>query len=169
MSKKEPFSHLLSFFPEVELPITIGLDTHHTFDANNKPLDEPAIALIRILTESTDDDELTEWVPCFKLLVPDQITGIVFWKAGLQFYEYHLLSFTQKGNLKGRALIAGTHFDEDSVSNRIAFINEEAIIFIAEGEMAKEDDYDPQNSAAFTIEILPDGSIVESEQSQTFS
>ncbi len=155
------FADLLGFFPEVELPVTLTEDTIHLFDRHNQPL--PAILAEQFLADpaTSDEEDLTEYIPCFRLPEQDYFQGIVFWRAGLLEYGYFLAIYDKNGNLLTRRGIAGLEYDGDNVRRAVATIDAELNIHIVEG-VSKEDavPYDASASTHLVLEVLPDGSII---------
>ena len=49
------FEHFLEKFPEIDLPITLGEDTHHYFSQNNDPL--PALMVEQYLLPLEEEPE----------------------------------------------------------------------------------------------------------------
>ena len=156
------FDHFLEKFPEIDFPITLGEDTHHSFSQKNDPL--PALMINRyILPLEEGIDELTEFVPCFRIINTKNFHAIVYWRAGLMNYQYVLATFTQKGLLIDKHVIAGTFSDGRVLTQSVATIDEDWIISIASGQSLNESaDYDAATSTAYQLELLPDGKIVRS-------
>ena len=162
MSKIITFPDFISKFPPVTMPITLGEDTHHVFGVENDPLSDAHIdEFIRPLETEPIDDEFTEFIPCFGIADTEQFIALVWWKATLLNYEYILATFTLKGELISRQVIAGTKVIDGKVFRAVASINEEYEIAIAEGF---SDDgnmsFDPTTSKTRFMEILINGEIV---------
>jgi len=160
--KKIRFSHYLKYFPELELPITLGEETHHAFSQKNEPLPALAIQQFILPLEGEEEvDELTEYIPCFKIPKTDGFYAIVYWKAGLLNYQYMLVTYEPKGKLIDQRVIAGTFSDGESMTNSVATIEEDWMIYVVTGHSAKADEvYDAGHSTTIDLEILPDGSII---------
>lgn len=163
MSKKNAaikFEHFLERFPEIDLPVTLGEETHHHFSRKNKPL--PA-AMIRQFIAPLEDqiDELTEFISCFRIRKTSKFSAIVYWRASLMTYQYVLATFTDKGLLIDKKVIAGTFFDGHTLTQSVATIDEDWIISIASGQSERNDvNYNAATSTAYQLELLPDGKIV---------
>ncbi|MCK6693309.1 MAG: hypothetical protein L6Q97_14580 [Thermoanaerobaculia bacterium] len=156
------FADFLAKFPPVPMPVTLGEDTHHVFSTENEPLPDGMIVQFIHPTEQTvADDEFTEYVPCFALEDTERFLALVWWKASLLNYEYVLATFTPKGELIERRVIAQTQvLSTGRIRRSVATIDEDWVIFIAEGESADaEDHFDPTTSRTYDIEILADGTI----------
>ena len=151
----------LSFFPQVDLPITLGIDTHHIFSEKNKPLSESVIkeVLLPLFPEHTDIDE---YVPCFSIPPTDQYYAVVYWRAGLLQYEYYLLTFDREGNLITNRSIAGQKSNNQDILNRVATLEKDRTILIVQGTEQPSQQYDAGSSQKFHFEIQPDGSVIDS-------
>jgi len=163
MSKEPTLSHLLEYFPEVELPVTISEDSITTFDSVNEVLPKSLIEHYIIKWEASQDiDEYTEFVPCFRL--PDSSEdyhAIVYWKGGLLRYEYLLVTIDKrKETIITRKSIAGIISEDDKIKQSVAQIDEDLIIHIMAGVNNANDDYNPENSQAFNMEIMSTGDII---------
>lgn len=164
MSKAKPtVADLLVYFPEVELPVTISEDTINIFDSMNEVLPKELIEQYIIKWEVGQPiDEYTEFVPCFQL--PDRsedYTAFVYWKGGLLKYEYLLVTLDKKNErLITRKSIAGTIADDGKIKKSVAMIDEDLIIHIMAGESMEEEEYNPENSQAFTMEIMSTGDVI---------
>jgi hypothetical protein len=76
-------------------------------------------------------------------------------------YEYVLSTYTLKGEIISREVIARTAVQDDKVHRSVAMINEEYEITIAEGDSPDGDQYfDPTSSRTKFMEILVNGVIV---------
>jgi hypothetical protein len=156
-----PFAQFLAKFPEIELPVVLNDEAHLIFSAENDPLAEAMIAQYILPNEPEEADELTEFVPCFKLPKTEGFDAVVYWRAGLMNYQYVLVTFATKGELLDRRVIAGTFINGPTITQSVATINEENEIFVASGQSnAQDDTFDPASSTAYELELLPDGLIV---------
>ncbi len=157
---KFKISDFLQYFPEVDFPITLGSDTHHIFSRQNRPL--PQVAINEYLTKiEPGKDEFTEYVACFRLPSTDEYHGIVFWQASLMEYKYVLVTFDRKGNFIDKRVIAGTKSNGITLLKRVATLDEEGLILVAEGEgSANAQQYNAGESRTFHFEILQSGDIL---------
>lgn len=158
------FADFVAKFPPVTMPATLGEDTHHTFSTENLPLSDALIALyIQPAEGVVADDEFTEYLPCFSIADTEQFIALVWWKATLLNYEYVLATFTGKGHLIGRQIIAQTRVERDgSIYRSVATINEDYEILIAEGQSAGPTDvFDPTTSRTRHVEIMANGEIIQ--------
>ena len=105
-------------------------------------------------------DEFTEYIPCFAIEDTQQFIALVWWKATLLQYEYVLATFTAKGELIDRKVIALTTVENDNVFRSVAVINEEYEITIGEGVSGNGGVFfDPSTSKTRFMEILANGEI----------
>ena len=155
------FKHLLNKFPEIELPVTLNAETHHIFSRENDPLPEGLIREYLQIDTHGEYDDLTEFVACFRIPSPPAYTALVYWKAQLMEYSYWLMTFEPNGRPIGSKVIAGTKSNGTTILTRIATIDEEGIIHIAEGiNDANDRLYNAQNSQTYQLEITDTGDIL---------
>ncbi len=159
-TKKSDFEQFSELFPEVELPITLGEDTHLTFSRNNKPFN---MAAIKEFIEPLEDeifDDTTEAIPCFKLPGTKDFYALVYWKASLMNYQYSLVTFDKWGELIDKKTIAGTFSDGFQLTQSVATINEKWQIYVASGQSdADDENYEAASSSVQRMILLPDGQI----------
>ena len=108
------FEDFLSFFPEVELPITLSEEMVMTFSSSNKPFPPNAVDEW-ILAIEKDMDDLTEFVPCFKLANTKDFSALVYWKGSLMKYEFVLITFDSRQKFICRRSLASVIGDGDLV------------------------------------------------------
>ncbi len=155
------FGHLLDFFPEVDLPVVLTDENLVIFSKENKVLPLPIVDEFLAKHDHSEIDEFTEYIPCFKIPNTDQFYAIVYWKAQLLNYEYHLVTFDQKGNFITGKVIAGMISNGNTLIKTVATIDEDWIIHIVTGEdNAGSSNYDPESSKAYTMEIVSTGDII---------
>ncbi len=157
------FELFLQKFPPVAMPVLLGEDEHHTFSTENEPLPEALIAEFILPMETVVEDDFTEFVPCLRIEGTHGFAAIIYWKADLLRYEYVLATFNAKGERIARRTIAKTVVDEEGkITRSVAQIDEELIVFVAEGKSSADvDDFDPTTSKSWNYEILVNGEIIE--------
>ena len=160
-NNKINFSHFLDKFPEVELPATLGDETHLHFSRENDPLPKLMVEQFILPLEEMPADEFTEFIACFKIPDTHEFHAIVYWRAGLMSYQYKLVTYTKKGDLIDMRVIAGTFSDGNTLTKSIATIDEDWEIFIISGQAGtdRKKKYDASTSTAYKLELLPDGKI----------
>lgn len=157
------FGDFLNRFPTVELPVTLGEEAHHVFGTENLPLSGEMIDQFIAPLDGGEQDEFTEYVPCFSFVNEEQNIGLVWWKAELLNYQYILAVFTQKGEALDRQIISYTQVKENAIRRAVATIATDFSVIIAEG-LAESELYDPENTRTRVLEILPNGRIVSGDQ-----
>jgi len=168
MPDNEPKVSLNAFlekFPEVVPPITLTNDMQFTFSKNNDPLTQPMIRQYLEPLEGERSDEMTEFIPCFRIAQTHEFHAIVYFKASLLDYRYVLVTFTQTGIFVDKQTIAGTYSDGELLVESVASIEDDWEILIVSGKDQKSQNeiFDPTSSRAYRLEMLPDGKIVEME------
>ncbi len=157
------FAGCLAYVPSVELPVTLGEEAHHHFSQMNDPLPIRAIAQYRApLSQNPDDEDITEYVPCFQLPEAGDFRTIVYWKTGLLSYEYHLVTFTPVGDLIDHRVIAGSHYQNGVLTQSAATISEAHIIYIVSGQAKLQDgSYDAASSRMNHLRFSEKGHLEE--------
>lgn len=165
MSKKlsEKLESLLSFFPEIEPPITVSEEVILSFSAKNKPI--PQVLIDEYFARWEKMDEFTELVPCFSLKTHRDFFALVYWKGALMAYEFNLITIDPNGNSISKKVIAGTLSNGQTIKKSVATIDEDLCVYSMVGEaIATDKNYKPTHSKAFKFEILPDGQIDSSQE-----
>lgn len=157
--KNITLKEFLSFFPELELPITLTEESSLTFSMNNKTLPFEALATF-ILPQEDEHDDLTEYVPCFRLKDTPGIHAIVYWKAGVLNYEYKMLTLESDGKYIDHKVIAGTISNGESIIRTVSTIDEDWIIHSVVGEEKINTKTINTSSEAFNLELLATGEII---------
>ena len=162
MSKTDiSFDHFLECFPEVKLPMTLGEDSHHDFSRSNEPLNKLMIQQYILPLDDGPVDEYTEFIACLRIPETYEFHAIIYWKAGLMTYQYSLVTFTKKGLLIDKRVIAGTFSDGNMLTKSMATIDEDWIIYVVSGQASSSKSaYDASSSTAYKLELLPDGKII---------
>lgn len=159
-TQKISFEKYLEFFPMIELPIILS---DESFDEIRRINDDIPTALVhRFISEfDADLDEFTEYFPCFQIPTGDEFVGLVYWKAKLLQYEFHLITYTRNGEFIAGKVIAQTLTNGESIIRSVSTIDEDLVIHVASGEMnMKAASYDANQSKTHTLEILSTGDII---------
>ena len=152
------FGHFIDKFPVVDLPIILSEESIHDFSNENDPL---PLLMIQQYLSMPDDDEYTEYIPCFRFPNPTGIQAIVYWKAGLLDYQYILATFTTKGVPVDLKILSGLTVVDNKIIQSVASIDEDWIITVAAGQMDdKESVYDATTSRMTSMELMANGMIV---------
>ena len=161
MAKEIQLKDLLSFFPEVELPIEFTDELVIAADSVNKVLPASIIEEYIVKWEGGEQfDEFTEFVPILRIKEAEEFHALVYWKGGLMKYEYVLVTLDRLGIFITRRIIASTLSDGSTVKKSVSKIDQDMIIHIMAGENRVNEKYDPSRSQAFNMEILPSGDII---------
>lgn len=153
------FEHFVGLFPEIELPVTLGEDRVHDFSAHNAALPQRLIETYLVPAEA-DVDDLTEFVPCFRIAGTKDFYAIVYWRAGLMSYQYVLATFTKEGALIDRAVVAGTYSDGRRITRSYGRLDSDWTITIISGQTTgSSEDYDASSSRAVELDLQPNGTI----------
>ena len=161
MNKKAKinFKDFLKKFPPVEMPVTISDEVSSEFSKRNDPLSMPLIQQFILSYEEDEPDDMTEYVPCFRIKGTKKMDAVVYWKAGLMTYEFVLMTFSPKGDLIDRRVIAGTKVENEVVVKSVATIDEDYNIFVVGGVNKDGNEYDPSDSQSVSLQLLQTGKI----------
>ena len=159
------FHEFVAKFPIIPMPATLGEETHHVFSLENEqfPLDMIEQFILPTEEASLENEELVEYIPCFAIDQTEQFIALVWWKADLLAYEYVLATYTDKGQLISRKVIAFTKVIDGKINRAVATIDEDWVIFIAEGladASRNKEVFDPTSSRTYEYEIMANGEIV---------
>ena len=160
------FANFLNRFEEIELPISIGTETHLDFSSQNDPL--PVAMIDKFLIEThvmKELDEFTEVVPLMKIPNTGDFHAVIVWKAGLMQYEYWMMTFDKMERLIDKRNIAGTKVINNLLLHAVVSITEQWEIHVIQNGRAADDEnnYDPTKSLRYQFRILQDGYIQEEE------
>lgn len=157
------FSHFIDKFPEVTLPITLAEEAHHAFSQQNDPLQPQIIEQFILPLEGQPMDDFTEFVPCMRIPETHDFHAIIYWRAMLMSYQYTLATFNKKGELIDKQVIAGTFSHGDTLITSVATIEDDWMIYIVSGQSqaSGSKEFDPAQSTATRLALLPDGKITE--------
>ncbi len=157
---KKGFLDFVSKFPEIELPISLTEDTRHLFSMKNLPVPDLLLESFILPHEEEELDEFSEFMACFKIPGTGAFEALVFWRAGLLNYQYHLITFDKKGEFIDKRVIAGTYSDGETVTQSIATIQANMQIIVASGQNeASEELFDGSLSTTYLLELMLDGTI----------
>ena len=160
MIKKMSFDELLSFFPEIELPVTFNDEVVQLCSRENKPLPGAAYEILDMEWQETIDNDTTEIIPCLRLPKQDEFQGLVYWKGDVLKSEFILVTVDLKGKFITKKSIASTSFENEVLKKSIAMIDEDLIIHIMAGANVGEEQYDSSASQSFSMEIMTTGDIL---------
>lgn len=156
--KKITFKNFLECFPNIELPVTLDENTHHTFSQENRPLAPALIQHYIIPHLNTEVDEFTEFIPCFQIPSQPKFEAVVFWRAGLLDYNYIMNTYEKDGSFIKSYHIGGTKSDGQNIARLLCTIQPNLQIHMAAGQGdINQPDYSPTDTKVFKIELLDNG------------
>jgi hypothetical protein len=156
------FPDFLTKFPEIDLPVILSDETQRELVKINQPL---SVELVRrfIGREDGVDPEDTEYIPCFRIKDTFEIHAIVYWRARLGEYSYHMATYSKSGKMIDRRQIGWTRYDsKGEIHQAITTIDHDWIISVAEGKHRGRSLYNPKSSKIWQMELLVTGEIVYS-------
>ncbi len=163
-TSSKSFNNFLSYFPFVELPLTLMESDYHSYSIANDQL--PEALLYDFITRHLpiEIDEFTEFMPCFQFSYKPNMHHLVLWMAQLMHYSYYLINFNRQGKFIDLKEIAGFYTRDNMIFHKMARIDEAGNIFVIEGGVSdRSKDFDPASTRKWEIDIGDDGSIIEYE------
>ena len=143
----------------VDLPVTLSDETIEIFSKNNKVI--PLEGIIEFIGQWEEiEDDTTEFIPCFRLPDQDDFIGLIYWRGAIMQYDYFLVTLDKKGSLIARKSIASTRVENNVIKRSVSSIDNDLIIHIIAGASQEGYDYDPDQSQAFNMEVMPTGDIL---------
>ena len=172
--ENDNFTSFLTLFPEVELPLTISSEYFDIFSKYNKPIPEIDIHKFIIYDHSSEqslDEENNpseidvdlyeeEYIACLKLPDTKNFHALVYLKIGILKYEYILQTYDLDGNLLSKQLIASMTAKDNIIKELVAYIDEDLIILIMEGDKNINEKYNPEKSRTLSYEINDQGCVL---------
>lgn len=162
ISNTKLFTQYIKLFPEIPFPLTLHQDAHHDFSIQNQSIRQEYLNQYVHPFIEKQDDEFTEFIPCFVLREEKHFIAVVLWRAGLMEYEYFLITYNNAGDSIDHQVIAGMKSDGERVIIRIAMIDDDSSIHMVEGTADELQlfDYDPQKTRKYSFEFTHDGHII---------
>lgn len=173
--ENDNFKSFLTLFPEIELPLTISSEYLDIFSKYNKPI--PEIDIYKYIindksienkwveeNNSTDIDvDLfeEEYIACLKLPDTKKFHALVYLKIGILNYEYILQTYDLTGNKLSKQLIASMTAKDNIIKELVAFIDEDLIVLIMEGDKNINEKYNPEKSRPLSFEINDQGYVLK--------
>ncbi|MEP7320758.1 MAG: hypothetical protein ABI761_02525 [Saprospiraceae bacterium] len=162
------FQQFLALFPPVELPVSLTLDSHRTFEQVNDLVPFDLANQFILQEDELPEEEFTEYLPCFKL--PEdkkEYFSLVYWKAALMRYDFILATYTKTGIPISRQVIAGTASDGKTVSQKVATIQPDySIDVIASVQDVDVKNFDPAGTKELYYELMPNGFISQLNENE---
>lgn len=154
-------TNFVQLFPLLEPPITLTDESIFSFSKSNKLINvETANQFMTDFEPDYDEALDREYIPCLRLAISEEFHSLVYWRAAAMNYEYYLINVDKRGKLLSRRLIGGLVAKEDSFVRLAVAVDSNFIFYIA-AQHADDTDQTP-DSQTFSLEVLPDGSIVSS-------
>ncbi len=156
----QEFADFLSYFPKVDLPLTIQYGDLHDYTRSNDPLPDSLLQAFIFPHLPFEIDEFTEFLPCFQFSGMEKLHHVVYWSGRLMHYSFYLVNYNEQGQALSQSEIAGFFTKDERVLQKMAHINEDAEIYIVETNLSeKEDQIMTQDTRKWSLDILPDGQI----------
>ena len=157
------FTDFVDRFPEVELPVTLTAESHHTISKENQPLPEAFTQAFLHELDPRTAGEYAETIACFRLpnTEQDEYYALVYWVANLMDYKYVLATFSKTGELLDRSDIGGTTVQGDRLEQTAVTLEDDGFIYKVRGKAALDSDaLDKDGTEIENWELQSTGAIV---------
>jgi hypothetical protein len=153
------FQNFVENLPLVEVPFTVSDELKDEILKNTNIVSVKLIDEFITKYEPVDPDDMTEYIPCFRVNVSDEFITIVYWKAMLLKYVFVLANYSLKGEMIDKKVIAGTVVIDDEIEQIVGTVNEQHEIFVANGKAKDKAEYVADSTKISQFEILDNGRI----------
>lgn len=161
------FQQFIDYFPTVELPVTLTLDSHRDFEEVNDLLPAAMSAAFISSEEEMPGEEFTEYLPCFRLPGDQEFISLVYWKASLLRHDFIIATYTKSGIPISRQVIAGTSSDGKTIVKKVATLQPDGSIDVIASQQAADDvHFDPSQTHELNYELMPNGFIALLNENQ---
>lgn len=159
--KPPSFDQFLTHFPEIALPVTLAEGQQLAFSRQNDPLTPLMIERFISPAEAEERDELTEYVPCFRIPDTPHYLGLIYWRGSLLNYEFNLITYSTEGEIIDRKPIASTSVQQEQVVQSAVTIKEDRSLVVVEGLGDGEEalSYEASDSKVYQLFLEDDGRI----------
>lgn len=159
----------VQLFPLIEPPITMTDESIFALSKNNKLINlDVADQFMSTFEPDYEAGLEREYIPCVRLALSDEFHSLIYWRAAALNYEYYLINVDKRGKLLSRRLIGGLIAKDDTFVRLAVSVDANYIFYVAAqlidgpsdvGDSIHAETLDAQT---FSLEVLPDGSIVTS-------
>ena len=156
------YSQFLALFPNLEPPLTLTEDSIFAFSKHNKLISpETARQFFEQFESDYVDNDEVEYIPCFSLSLSGEFHTLIYWRASTLLYEYYLITINKQGQLIDRRLIGGLLSKNNGLLRMVTSIDINCIFYIVASLVNTSAD-EKSESQSYSLEILPDGTIISS-------
>lgn len=138
------FNQFVQEIPLAEIPLVLSGEFQKQLTSLVDPLPVPVIKDLMPWEEVPD--EMTEILVVARFEQEENFQAVLYWKAELLTYSFILVTYDYKGVAIDHQKIAGTRYDKDSVVESVAIIEDDWMIFAAEGDNQLSDQHSFQAS-----------------------
>ena len=153
-------AYLLDYFPKIELPLSLSEQSISLFSKENTPLPNLLVDYILEEWEQSENTGFEEIIPCCQLPPQEDFHTIIYLKMGLLSQEFILATLQIKTHeLINKKVIAGLVSNGRELIRSAATIEHDLMVHITVGTTQNDSTFDPLNTEAFYMEVLPGGNI----------
>lgn len=155
------FNQFVQQVPLAEIPLVLSGELQKQLTSLADPLPMPVIEDL-MPWEATLDD-MTEILVVARFEQEEGFQAILYWKAELLTYSFILATYDHKGEVIDHEIIAGTEYNNQSIKESVAIIEDDWMIFAAEGSDQIRGDlsFEAKNSRKSNFMVEKDGRITK--------
>jgi hypothetical protein len=149
----------ISFFPPVEaFPMTVTQADAGDYEKLNPALPPVLInGFISPFDEDQDDDEFTEYIPCFSLPTKG-FHAVVWWRASLLDYRFEVATYKADGSPIEVTPIAGLSGTGDLLIEEVATFHDVMTIITSTGKSTADGStFEPSETLQRVLKLNDDG------------
>lgn len=155
------FNQFLQQVPLAEIPLVLSGELQKQLTSLADPLPMPVVQ--DLMPWEASPDEMTEILVVARFEQEESFQALLFWKAELLTYSFILATYDHKGEVIDHEKIAGTEYDKQSVKESVAIIEDDWMIFAAEGSDQINGDlsFEAKNSRKSNFMVEKNGRITK--------
>ncbi len=147
--------------PFAEIPLVLSVELQKQLTSLADPLPAPVVK--DLMPWEDLSDEMTEILVVARFEQEDNFQAMLYWKAELMTYSFILVTYNHKGEVIDHEKVAGTTYGEESVVESVAIIEDDWMIFAAEGsdKLSGDLSFEPDSSKKRNFMVEKDGHIIK--------
>ncbi|MCO6461221.1 MAG: hypothetical protein J5I59_07450 [Saprospiraceae bacterium] len=138
MDEKVLFKSFLTFFDDAEFPLILSYNVEEHESFSDDPLPDGLTQLF-IAEEEGETDDFVEYVPVAQFRINKNYLACIVWKAAVGSYEFLLIVYDNEGNIQETDSVAGTHYNIQPMTYKIAEFSSPTNAVVVEGNIEKNE------------------------------
>jgi hydrogenase maturation factor len=155
------FNDFIKQVPLAEIPLVLSGELQKQLTSLVDPMPVPVIE--DLLPWEDVSDDMTEILVVARFEPEEKFQALLFWKAEVLTYSFILVTYNHKGEVIDHKQIAGTVYGGTSVKESVAIIEDDWMIFAAEGSSHLHKDliFEADSSRKTNFMVERDGRIIK--------